>query len=105
MKTLSFLAAFFGGRDNGSDMTLHLFRRIAFCFLLLLAPSGASAADVLQEVPNDVLGFVVVPHLRDVDAKAKWLSLALQNRTFSPLVFLKQITNVQDGLNLDGDFL
>jgi hypothetical protein len=86
-------------------MRLHLFRRIAFCFVLLLAPSAAWAADVLQEVPNDVLGFVVAHHLNTVDAKSKWLSLELRNNAFSPLTFLKTVTNIQDGLNLDGDFL
>jgi hypothetical protein len=90
-------------------MTLHLFRRFALCFLMLLAPSAAwaeaSAADVLQEVPNDVLGFVVVHHLSTVDSKSKWLSLELRNNTFSPLALLKNVTNIQDGLNVDGDFL
>jgi len=72
---------------------------------VLLAPITARSADILQEVPNDVLGFVVVHHLNAIDAKAKWLSLELRNNTFSPLAFLKTVTNIQDGLNLDGDFL
>jgi hypothetical protein len=79
--------------------------RVVVLILLLLAPPAARAADVLQEVPNDVLGFVVVHNLNAIDAKAKWLSLELRNNTFSPLAFLKTVTNIQDGLNLDGDFL
>jgi hypothetical protein len=86
-------------------MTRHQLRRVVLILLLLFTPGAARAADVLQEVPNDVLGFVVVHHLSTVDAKAKWLSLELRNNTFSPLAFLKTVTNVQDGLNLDGDFL
>ena len=79
--------------------------RIILLVLVLFAPSAARAADVLSEVPNDVLGFVVVHHLNAVDAKAKWLSLELRNNTFSPLAFLKTVTNVQDGVNLEGDFM
>src|SRR3954468_8524119 len=79
--------------------------RIILLILLLIAPSAARGADVLSEVPNDVLGFVVAHHLSTVDAKAKWLSLELRNNTFSPLAFLKTVTNVQDGLDFEGDFL
>src|SRR3954471_6362655 len=79
--------------------------RVVFLILLLLAPATARSADVLQEVPNDVLGFVVVHHLSTVDTKAKWLSLELRNNTFSPLTFLKTVTNIQDGLNMGGDFM
>src|ERR1700704_1085060 len=79
--------------------------RVFVLILLMLAPATARSADILQEVPNDVLGFVVVHHLNAIDAKAKWLSLELRNNTFSPLAFLKTVTNIQDGLNLDGDFL
>jgi hypothetical protein len=86
-------------------MTSPQARRVIFIFVLLFAPSAARAADVLSEVPNDVLGFVVVHHLSTADAKAKWLSLELRNNAFSPLAFLKTVTNVQDGLNLEGDFL
>ena len=76
-----------------------------FDFLFAVVPLVARGADVLSEVPNDVLGFVVVHHLSTVDSKAKWLSLELRNNTFSPLAFLKTVMNVQDGLNLEGDFL
>jgi hypothetical protein len=86
-------------------MTRHQMRRVVLILLLLFAPGKVRAADILQEVPNDVLGFVAVHHLGTVDAKAKWLSLELRNNAFSPLAFLKTVTNVQDGLNLEGDFL
>src|SRR4029079_5896609 len=79
--------------------------RVVALVLLLLAPCAGRAADVVSEVPNDVLGFVVVHHLNAIDAKAKWLSLEWRNNTFSPLAFLKTVTNIQERLNLDGDFL
>jgi hypothetical protein len=79
--------------------------RAVALILLLFAPGTAQSADILNEVPNDVLGFVVVHRLDAIDAKAKWLSLELRNNTFSPLAFLNTVTNIQDGLNRDGDFL
>src|SRR3954469_2490748 len=79
--------------------------RVVVLILLLLAPAPSPAADVLQEVPNDVLGFVVAHNLNAIDAKAKWLSLELRNTTFSPLAFLKAVAHVQEGLNYEGDFL
>jgi hypothetical protein len=82
-----------------------IINRVVALILLVLAPAAARAADILNEVPNDVLGFVVVHHLNAIDAKAKWLSLELRNNTFSPLAFLKTVTNIQDGLDRDGDFL
>src|SRR5258705_2531140 len=86
-------------------MALLTCNRVVLLLLLLFASATARSAEILQEVPNDVLGFVVVHHLNAIDAKAKWLSLELRNNTFSPLEFLKTITNIQDGLNLEGDFL
>src|SRR5882757_8900285 len=82
-----------------------IINRVVALILLVLAPVAVRAADILNEVPNDVLGFVVVHHLNAIDAKAKWLSLELRNNTFSPLAFLKTVTNIQDGLNLEGNFL
>src|SRR5436190_3661665 len=88
------------------DIMEHLtVNRVVLLILLLFAPAIARSADILQEVPNDVLGFVVVHHLNAIDAKAKWLSLELRNNTFSPLTFLKTVTNIQDGLNMEGDFM
>ncbi len=81
------------------------YRSVVPILLLLIAPAAARAADILQEVPNDALGFAVARHLDKVDAKAKWLSLEMRNIGFSPLAFLKTATNVQDGVNFEGDFL
>jgi len=81
-----------------------LFRSIVVC-LVFVAPAAASAADVLQEVPNDALGFIVVHNLGAVDAKLKVLSSELRNTSFSPLDFLKTAAGVHDGLESNGDFL
>ncbi len=85
-------------------MEHRIIRRIVL-LVLLAAPGAVGAADILQEVPNDALGVVLVHRLADFDTKAKWLSLELRNSTFSPLAFLKAVTNVQEGLNPEGDFL
>jgi hypothetical protein len=79
--------------------------RVIVLALLLFAPAAARAADVLQEVPNDVLGFIVVHNLNEVDTKARWLSLELRNNQFSPLGFLTTLAKVHDGVNFDGDGL
>lgn len=78
---------------------------IALLLLLILAPTFVRAADVLQEVPNDALGFVAVHHLGDLDAKIKSLSSDLRNNVFSPLGFMKAVTGIQDGLDPNGDSL
>ncbi len=83
----------------------HRIIRLIVLLVLLAAPGAVGAADILQEVPNDALGVVLVHRLADFDMKAKWLSLELRNSTFSPLAFLQAVTNVQEGLNPAGDFL
>ncbi|HEX5471784.1 MAG TPA: hypothetical protein VFW73_07845 [Lacipirellulaceae bacterium] len=73
--------------------------------VLAFAPLMGRGADVLQQVPSDALGFVVVHHLSAVDGKVQSLSSELRNKNFSPLEFLKSVAHVQDGLNIDGDLL
>src|SRR5437588_10417085 len=84
-------------------------RRQPFCIallvLLLLAPSASRGADVLTQVANDALGFVVVRNLNGMDGKIKGVSAELRKEVFSPLAFLKGVTNIQDGLDPNGDFL
>lgn len=103
MPTL-FLAGCVVALDN-KTMTSHPVRRAVLILLLVFMPSAAGAADVLQEVPNDVLGFVVVHHLNEVDTKARWLSLELRNNQFSPLAFLTTLVKIHEGINFDGDAL
>src|SRR6476620_1707448 len=83
-------------------LTLH---RVVVLILLLFAPSAVRAAGVLQEVPNDVMGFVVLHNLNVVDTKTRWLSLELRNNQFSPLAFLTTLAKIHDGVNFDGDGL
>ncbi|HVT30801.1 MAG TPA: hypothetical protein VHE81_22540 [Lacipirellulaceae bacterium] len=87
-------------------MTIHRLCHTAVAFVALaLAPLIGRGADVLDQVPNDALGFVVVHHLNAIDIKAQSLSSELRNKTFSPLAFLRSVTHIQNGLNTDGDFL
>jgi hypothetical protein len=99
-----FIAALASSHDN-EYMQLRQKLRIAVACFLLLAPATVRAADVLQEIPNDALGFVVVHKLGTVDAKIKTLSSDLRNNAFSPLEFLKSAAGVQEGLDPNGDFL
>ena len=87
-------------------MTIRRLCHSAFAFIVLaLAPVIACGADVLQQVPSDARGFVVVHHLNAVDAKIQSLSTELRNKNFSPLAFLKSVAQIQDGVNVDGDLL
>ena len=82
--------------------------RRSCCVALLFAsllPALSRAADILQEVPNDAVGIVVVRNLGTIDARARSLSLELRGTAFSPLAFLKTVTTIQEGLNLKGDLL
>jgi hypothetical protein len=79
--------------------------RVVIATVLFLAPAIVRAADVVQEVPSDALGFIVVHNLGAVDAKIKTLSTNLRNNAFSPLEFLKSAAGVQEGLDPNGDFL
>ena len=78
------------------------------CLLLALAastPAVAQGADILTEVPNDALGFVLVHNLAAVDAKVGRLATMLQRNLPRPLSFLREVTGIGDGLRADGDFL
>src|SRR5437588_4416962 len=86
-------------------MRIRQLNRILLLLLTLLAPVASRAADILQEVPNDTLGFVVVHDLSAVDSKVRTLSSGLRNNAFSPLGFLKTVAGVQIGLRGGGDAL
>ena len=73
--------------------------------LLILAPTTIRAADVLQNVPHDALGFVVLKNLTATDTKVDQLLKTLNAEYPSPLVFLNAVTGIDEGLNLRGDFL
>ncbi|MCI0333085.1 MAG: hypothetical protein L0228_07670 [Planctomycetes bacterium] len=63
------------------------------------------AADVLQHVPHDALGFVVIKNLDATDTKVDRLLKTLSSPYPSPLVFLKAVTGIDEGLNTQGAFL
>jgi hypothetical protein len=98
------LAALANPPDNESAM-----RRLQTnCIILLLVfgtPVVAQAADILDEVPSDALGFIIVHNVGEVDAKIRSLTMNLRNNAFAPLAFLNTTTGIQTGLQLGGDAL
>ncbi len=73
--------------------------------LSTLAPAVSFGAGVLDEVPNDAIGFVVVHDLAALDAKVGRLAAQLHRSLPRPLSFLRQVTGIGEGLNIHGDFL
>ncbi len=73
--------------------------------LLLTAAPLVRAADVLDNVPNDALGFAVIKHLDATNSKAEKLLDALQLQFPGPLALLKSATGIDSGLNRRGDLL
>ncbi len=69
------------------------------------ATCGLWAADLIDEVPNDALGFVYAHNLAAVDAKIGRLSATIQHNLPRPLELTRQITGVREGIKSDGDFL
>jgi hypothetical protein len=79
---------------------------VTFAWLLLLiAPVAGRAADVLNHVPGDALGFVLARNLAAVDRKAQQLIGNLQLQAVSPLAFLQNTMGLRDGLDTNGDIL
>jgi hypothetical protein len=82
------------------------FARLAVVsFAILVPPAALWASDLLDEVPNDALGFVFVHNLSAVDTKVGQLAGALQHNLPRPLAFLQQVAGVSEGLKSDGDFM
>jgi hypothetical protein len=69
-----------------------------------LAPS-LRAADVLEQVPPEALGFVIINDLAKTDVKVAQLVERLNLPYMPPLVFLKAVTGIDKGLNENGQFL
>ena len=86
-------------------ITRQLPARLATLALLALLPTATRAADVLQNVPHDALGFVVLKNLTATDTKFDRLLKTLNVDYPSPLVFLKAVTGIDEGLDPQGDFL
>lgn len=73
--------------------------------LLAAAPHAIRAANVLDNVPNDALGLVVVKDLGATDKKAARLLETLKLQFPGPLALLKSATGIGDGLDPHGDLL
>jgi hypothetical protein len=72
---------------------------------LTLLCGPARGADVLQKLPEDALGFVVVRNAGSTDDRVQKLGEALRLYGAGPLSFLRDATGIDDGLDDQGDFL
>jgi hypothetical protein len=79
--------------------------RGAFAIAVLAFATSAQAASVVDQVPRDSLGFVVVRNLSQTDAKIARAAGALRVAIPSPLTMLKAMTGVSAGVDLDRDLL
>jgi hypothetical protein len=73
--------------------------------LLALSSSDTCGGDVLQKLPDDALGFVVVRDAGGTDDKIQNLGAALKLYRLGPLAFLQMSTGINEGLEPEGDFL
>jgi hypothetical protein len=84
-------------------MTRIPFVSLIAAVLLCSAPVRA-AEDVLHLVPAEAMGFVVVRHLADTDAKMSTLAKQVKAQADrGPLAELKKLTGVSKGLDEKGD--
>jgi hypothetical protein len=73
--------------------------------LIVIRPTASRAADVLQLVPRDALGFIVVNKLNTTDEKLKQLLNTLHANFPTPSVFLSDITGITEGIDANGSAL
>lgn len=73
--------------------------------MLLAASSRARCDEVLQQVPRDALGLIVVHNLSEADSKAGKTLGALGSRLPGPLALLKSIAGIQAGLDERRDLM
>ena len=73
--------------------------------LLAVSCRAGHAAEVLQQLPPDALGFAVIRDIGATDGKLQQLTAALQLRTLGPLEFLRTATGIDEGLDLHGEFM
>src|SRR6478672_5834462 len=81
------------------------FARFLLCVLCAYAAAPARADDVLDIVPRDALGVVVVRNLAAVDAKFRALKLLDDTSSPLPTAMLQAVTGPDTGLDAHGDFL
>jgi hypothetical protein len=82
-----------------------MFRILLFVALVaapFLFPRVVAADDLLAEVPQDALGFVVVNNLEVIDAKVDQLAKLLGRELPRPLAVLREFAGVGAGFNSSG---
>jgi hypothetical protein len=87
---------------------MYLRKRIALLASALILSVGVRAsfgADILQNVPPDALGFVVVRNAGDTDAKVQRLLASLKSNFASPLALLQSAVGINVGLDGQGDYM
>jgi hypothetical protein len=77
---------------------------LAVLFLWLATPT-VRAADILDNVPNDALGFIVIKNVGNTNDKTEQLLASLKLQFPGPLALLKMTTGVGQGLDPQGDVL
>jgi hypothetical protein len=82
-----------------------LARSIAAILLFVIATGATRAADVLQNVPNDALGFLVINNMSASDAKIAKLLASLKVKFPPPLAFVVSNTGLGEGLDAGGNLL
>jgi len=81
-------------------------RTLVVALILAFVTLGqVHGADVLEQVPRDALGLVVVRNLAETDAKAGQVLAAFGSRLPGPLALLKSIAGVQAGLDERRDLM
>lgn len=81
-------------------------RFFAFALTLALAVNGeVHGADLLDQVPQDALGLVVVRNLAESDSKAGKILSATGSRLPGPLALLKSIAGIEAGLDERRDLM
>jgi hypothetical protein len=71
--------------------------------VIVALPVRSRAADILQNVPRDALGIVVIKNLHATDTKVAQLLKTFNARYPSPLVFIEAVTGIREGLDPQGD--
>jgi hypothetical protein len=87
---------------------MYLRKQIALlvpALIFSIAASAGRGADVLQNVPPDALGFVVVRNAADTDVKVQRLLTSLQSNFASPLALLQSAVGINVGLDGQGDYM
>jgi hypothetical protein len=84
---------------------LHRIGILGFLLAIVTSSAAIRAAEVLQNVPQDALGFICLKNLDATDVKVDQLMKTFGAPYPPPVVFLKAVTGIDKGLDPHGDFL